>query len=245
MQRREDDLYYRVGIYGITNKANGMTYIGQTNMNFGDRRDAHFALLRNNKHWVSELQNAWNESNGKNVEFKILHDLNDNEDLDRLEIEYIKRYRKQGLCLNYGDGGKIAPNQGKHLTDEAKRKIGEKNRINMTGKKATEETKKKMSESQKRRMAEMSEEKKRAAIEKMIETKKDRDYTWSQEKKDAYSKSQWEHPHSAKYDVETVREIRDMFENKGYTVTEIANKLNMNRGTVDGIAKYRRWAHVV
>ena len=37
-------------------------------------------------------------------------------------------------------------NLGKHLSEETKRKIGDRKRINMTGRKATIETKKKMSE---------------------------------------------------------------------------------------------------
>ena len=50
MQKREDNIYSRIGIYGIKNLINGKIYIGKTGMNFGDRWDSHRSLLNSGKH---------------------------------------------------------------------------------------------------------------------------------------------------------------------------------------------------
>ena len=49
MVRREDNIYFRIGIYGIRNLINGKIYVGKTGMNFGDRWDSHRSLLNNGK----------------------------------------------------------------------------------------------------------------------------------------------------------------------------------------------------
>lgn len=109
-------------------------------MNFGDRWDSHRSLLRNNKHTNTELQSDWNKYGGDNFEFAVIESVDNKSLLNDLEIKYVDAYTQQGLCYNINPGG---TGVGKHLTESAKRKIGEKNRINMTGKKVSEETKKK------------------------------------------------------------------------------------------------------
>lgn len=44
------EIYRTIGIYRITNLITGKSYIGQTKMDFGDRRDSHFSLLNTGKH---------------------------------------------------------------------------------------------------------------------------------------------------------------------------------------------------
>ena len=135
-------LYKTIGIYGIKNKINGNIYVGKTAMNFGDRRDSHYSLLNNNKHKNQHLQRAWNKYGSDNLEFVILHELQDGEDINALEISYIEKYKKLGLSYNIAPGGEGGNNLGKHLSAETKRKIGEKNRIHMTGRHLSNETKK-------------------------------------------------------------------------------------------------------
>lgn len=121
-------------------------------MNFGDRKDCHFASLRGGYHINPHLQKSFNKYGEDNFEFIVLYQCNNNEDsnmVNELEKKYIKLYKDKKLAYNIGDGGDGGHNLGKHLSEETKRKIGDKNRINMTGRKATIETKKKMSESQK------------------------------------------------------------------------------------------------
>lgn len=145
-------LYNNYGIYGIRNKINNKIYVGKTEMNFGDRKDCHFASLRGGYHINPHLQKSFNKYGEDNFEFIVLYECKNNEDSDivnGLEKKYIKLYKDKELAYNIGDGGDGGHNLGKHLSEETKRKIGDKNRINMTGRKATIETKKKMSESQK------------------------------------------------------------------------------------------------
>ena len=49
MVKRDDDIYHRIGIYGIRNLINGKIYVGKTGMNFGDRWDSHRSVLNNGK----------------------------------------------------------------------------------------------------------------------------------------------------------------------------------------------------
>lgn len=72
----------------------------------------------------------------------IIEILEDCSNINEKEIEYIKEYKDLGICYNISDGGDGGSNLGKHLSEETKRKIGDKNRINMTGRTASDETKK-------------------------------------------------------------------------------------------------------
>lgn len=158
MLKREDNIYSRIGIYGIRNLINGKTYIGKTGMNFGDRWDSHRSLLNSGKHDNPHLQKAWNKYRQDNFEFIVIEDCEVDELSDR-EKYYIKLYKNMGLAYNIHDGGDEGYNLGKHLSEETKRKIGDRNRINGFGRKASDETKEKMSKSHKgKKYAPMSED---------------------------------------------------------------------------------------
>lgn len=211
-------------------------------MNFGDRRDSHYSLLNNNKHWNQHLQRAWNKYGSDGFEFIILHELQDGEDINELEISYIEKYKNLDLSYNIAIGGEGGANLGRHLSEETKKKIGEKNRVHMTGRKLSEITKKKMSESSKRYYKNMTKEELLAFGKKSSECA--RGYKWTEESKENFSQIQRTHPNGAKYSIEIVKEIRRLHEqeNKGYT--EISNILDIPRPAVYLIATYRRWKYV-
>lgn len=142
------------GIYCIECTKTKTKYIGQTYENFYRRWIFHKWNLKNNHHSNTYLQNAWNKYGEQNFKFYPIESFEliqkeniTKETLDKLEEKYIKEFDTFENGFNLTTGGekcKMAP-----LSDEAKRKIGEKNRINMLGKKHSEETKKLMSESHK------------------------------------------------------------------------------------------------
>ena len=134
------------GIYRITNTLNGKSYIGQTSESFQRRFWHHRWKLNNNSHDNQYLQNAWNKYGEKNFEFGVV-EIIEKDFLDEAEIRQIKKYRQKNLSYNILDGGGGA--KGYVRTDEQKRIVGEKNRINNLGRKASDETKRKMSESRK------------------------------------------------------------------------------------------------
>lgn len=214
-------------------------------MNFGDRRDCHYASLRGGYHINPHLQKSYDKYGEDNFEFIILHNCQNNEDssqVNELEKKYIKIYKDKGLAYNIGDGGDGGHNLGKHLSEETKRKIGNKNRINMTGRKLSDKTKRKMSESQKKRFENMTE------IEKYEYGKRISNYAagyhWSESSKENFSKLQQTKPNGAKYNIETVKEIRRLHEKENLSYTEISNLLNIPRPTVYLIATYRRWKNI-
>lgn len=222
MKRREDNIYNRIGIYGIRNKINDKIYIGKTGMNFGDRWDSHRSLLNNNKHDNPYLQNAWNKYGEENFEFIVIEDC-DIDDLNERETYWIKYYKEKSLAYNIHDGGDGGYNLGKHLSEETKQKIGEKNRINMLGKTHSEETKKKMRDAHLgKNYKPMSEEGK-------------------QHDREAQQKYCIEHP--KKLTVEDVLKIRELHRH-GASYASISRQFNVSSTCINDICNYRRWKQI-
>ena len=238
-------VYKQYGIYAIINIISGMSYIGQTHNNFGDRWDCHKALLRNNKHHNPLLQNDWDKYGEGKFKFIILYNCIHNEsqeELDSLEEKYIKEYMENNNAYNLS---KNKYDMRSFVTDEMTKRTGELNRQRILGTKLSDSTKKKMSETRKRKYAEMTEEEKDAYnkefVNRMLSSRSDK---WSEERKKKYSESQWEHPHSAKLSHKQVKEVRRLYEEENMKISDIAKLLGIKYATVYGIAHYTRWAHL-
>ena len=222
MQKREDNIYSRIGIYGIKNLINGKIYIGKTGMNFGDRWDSHRSLLNSGKHDNPHLQRAWDQYGQNNFEFIVIEDCNV-DDLSDREKYYIKLYKDMGLAYNIHDGGDEGYNHGKHLSDETKRKIGEKNRINGLGRKASDETKLKMSESHTgMKYTPMSEEGKKNI----------------QQAQQKYCEQ-----NPKKLNIDDVIEIRRLHKD-GLKYSEIAREYSVTCQCISDICNYKRWKQI-
>jgi len=61
----------KTGIYKITNKVNGMVYIGQSK-DIHNRLLGHKRALRNNNHYNTHLQYAYNMYGRKNFMYSLL-----------------------------------------------------------------------------------------------------------------------------------------------------------------------------
>ena len=222
MVRREDNIYFRIGIYGIRNLVNGKIYVGKTGMNFGDRWDSHRSLLNNGKHDNPHLQRAWDKYKQENFEFIVLEDCEVDELNDR-EKYYIKLYKDMGLAYNIHDGGDEGYNLGKHLSDDTKRKIGEKNRLNGIGRKASNETKAKMSDSHAGiKYAPMSEDGR---------------------KNIQLAQQRYAEQNPKKLCVNDVIEIRKLYKD-GFNYSEIARKYSVTPQCINDICNYKRWKQV-
>lgn len=233
-------VYKKYGIYGIRNKVNGKIYIGKTVNNFGDRWDCHKAQLRGGYNGNHSLQNDWNEYGEDNFEFIIIFDCVNGETLEavnKLEIETIRDYRNLGLTYNIQEGGDTGFH-GLHLSEETKRKIGEKNRINMLGRKASDETKLKQSKSRKKFYESWTDEERKAYGKKISERTKG-------VPKPKLKESMKNNKNGAKYTVEQVREIRRLRERENKSYKEIAAITGIPDRTVYLIATYRRWKESV
>lgn len=234
-------VYKKYGIYGIVNKINSRIYVGKTMKSFGDRWDCHKAMLRGGYHENRHLQNSWNKYGEDNFDFIIIHDCKNGEttkEVDELEIAEIAKYKNLGLAYNCHDGGSGGLFLGKHLSEETKRKIGEKNRIHMLGRKASEETKKKMSESQISRFDQLSENEKKEWGKKMSLVNTGR-------QRPDVSLAMKNNKRGAKLTEEQVIEIRRLHQQEGKNFTEISEIMCIPRDNVYNIATYRRWKDIV
>lgn len=234
------DIYRMIGIYRITNLHDGKSYIGKTRMNFGDRWGNHKALLNANKHGNPNLQRDWNKYGAKSFEFVIVESVESSEQLNDLEIKYIKKYRDRGLCYNIADGGDTSHNRGRHLSADTKRKIGDKNRINMMGKKHLPETRRKMSEAQRNRI--WTDEQLERHRENSRRTNLGR--VRSEETKDHLRKINQENPPSAKFTPDDIRAIRQK-KADGMKLTELAAEYKTSASYISNIVHGRRWGHIV
>ena len=153
-------------------------------------------------------------------------------------MEYIKKYKNLGISYNISNGGDGGYNLGKHLSDETKKKIGEKNRLNMTGRKPSKETRERMSSSQSARYQRWSEQDRAIWGQKLSAALKGT-------KKPNGSISMKGNKNGALYSLEQVREIRKLHEEFGLEYTDISKRMNIPRASVYLIATYRRWKDVV
>lgn len=94
----------KIGIYKITNKVNGMVYIGQSK-DIHNRLLGHKRALRNNSHRNAHLQHAYNMYGRKNFMYSLLQEC-DEELLDKVEVFWIKQYHANDRLYGYNiDGG--------------------------------------------------------------------------------------------------------------------------------------------
>lgn len=222
------------GIYIITNLVNGKVYIGKTEESFKRRWWHHVSSLNGNYHKNNHLQSAWNKYGEKNFKFEILHIHEEGENLSNLEVKFIEKFDSFNNGYNQTLGGEGT--LGHKQSDDAKRKIGEKNRINMTGKKLSEETKLKMSNSHK---GYVKTEEHRKNLSKSLKGKNVSEET----KEKNRLANQGSKQVTAKYNEEIIYEVKLKLKN-GYTAKQISEEYGMTVGYVYQIKGNRRWKHV-
>lgn len=98
-----------MGVYKITNKINGMFYIGSSK-DLAARKRQHFADLRSNRHVNPRLQNAYNKYGKSSFVFQVIKYVEIEAELRNLEQHYLDTLdacnRDIGYNLNaYATGG--------------------------------------------------------------------------------------------------------------------------------------------
>ena len=128
----------------IKNLVNGKVYIGQTTMRFVKRFWHHQWMLNHNRHDNVHLQSAWNKYGEDNFEFSVIYVLENNENLDNLEKDYIAKYNAINFGYNIQTGGNVILCD--YIPESSRKKVGELNRQRLLGTKLSEKTRRKMSE---------------------------------------------------------------------------------------------------
>lgn len=117
------------GIYKITNKTNGIYYLGSSNNIFGNsgRWAEHINLLRRKLHDNEYLQRAWDKYGENSFKFTVIEFVEPDKllEVEQSYLSYLKPIRRE-VCYNLS----FSASGGGHLdhkhTEETKRKISEK-----------------------------------------------------------------------------------------------------------------------
>lgn len=230
------------GIYCIECIKTQTKYIGQTYENFYRRWIFHKWNLKNNHHSNIYLQRAWNKYGSESFKFYPIKsfelsqkDTVTKEILDKLEERYIKEYDTFENGFNLTTGGekcKMSP-----LSEETKKKIGEKNRVNMLGKKHSEETKQLMSVSHKGYVK--SKTHRENLSKSLTGMKRSKDQKEKCRKANQGSKQK-----TAKYTEEIIEKVKIDIIN-GIDITAISETYNIPYKYIySGILSDNRWKHV-
>lgn len=224
------------GIYLIKNMVNGKCYIGKTEVSFYRRWIFHRWQLKNGIHENSYLQKSYNKYGKENFEFIILRVCTKADNIDELEKKYIVEYKtfENGYNLTIGGEGCT----GNKLSEKAKRTIGEKNRINMTGKKMSVQTKQIMSDSAK---GHIKSKEHRAKLSKSLMGIVRSDA----QKQKCREANQGSKQPTAILNEDIVSEIKLLLVKSKISMKEIGEKYGIAEGTVNGIRLNLRWKHVI
>jgi len=133
------------GTYEIVNLVNQTKYLGGST-HIPLRFSSHRSTLRKGTHRNGHLQNAWNKYGESSFAFRILQETPRETKLVAEQALLDKAFAENVPVYNISRTAD-APLLGRHLSNETKQKISEKN----TGKKRTEEQKRRTSESVKGR----------------------------------------------------------------------------------------------
>ena len=220
---KDEEKYEHVfGIYEIKNLKTGCVYVGQTRQEFKKRFYYHRWQLRTGKHENPYLQASYNKHGDDAFQFSVLKVVTNVDDLDKYEIEEIKKAKETKKCYNMLTGGGGRP--GIPLSEQHKKELGELNRILNTGKKASEETKKKMSE--KRKGIKRSKE----DMDKAVNTRTKRIL-------------EGKRMATQKLTPEQAREIKiDIMNNMSYEY--LAKKYNVSYSNINAIRSNRSWKYI-
>lgn len=138
-------------IYKVTNIVNNKIYIGKTIHSLNTRMLGHINKSKKKLFSGSLFYKALRKYGETNFKWEIIDTCDNEIDLNKKEIYYIKLYNSTNHDIGYNihAGG----NGGDNLTNHPDRQlIIEKVRLLSMGRKCSEETKKKLSESQKGRI---------------------------------------------------------------------------------------------
>lgn len=205
-------------IYKITNKVNGKVYIGQT-INFRKRSKEHFSTLRKNVHRNPYLQHSYNKYGEDAFQISAIR-ICSHEELDELEIHYIKKYNS--LNKNVGYNMLTGGNERRIVPEEVKKKIG----LAHKGRKNTLEHNKNISLGRKGIIHPVE------VIVKTNKTKKEKQIQWGEK-----------NPNAVLSNKEVELLILDML--NGLTVENVMDKYNCSRQTVYGITRNRTYKAVL
>lgn len=222
------------GIYCIRQISKELYYIGQTSMPFAKRFWNHRWKLNDNSHDNKHLQNSWNKYGENDFEFKVLYILKDGDDIDQIEIQYIEKYDsyKNGFNMTTGgDGKRNCP-----MSENAKKIVGEKNRIHNLGKKASEETKEKMRNSSRHKTP--SKENLQKLRESRIGSKWDEGFKQKMRERQTGSNNA-----VAVINEKIAFEIKIKLMNHNKR-TDIAKEFNIDYAVVKSILENKTWKHV-
>ena len=111
------------GIYVIRNKRNGNVYVGKTN-NFRKRRNQHFTLLRNKRHFNKHMQRAFHLYGENAFEFDPIEKIEDEEKRIEREEYWIEIMRADYNA--YQHESTEMPDNSFHIMYTKELRLGEK-----------------------------------------------------------------------------------------------------------------------
>lgn len=118
MQKINNKLRFKCGVYELFNLVNGKRYVGSS-INIYNRLNEHLYNLKNNKAHNKHLQSAWNKYGEENFIYNVLEFCN--EDLQFKREQYYIDCIHPEYNLTYN----VIANTGHQVSDECKKKISE------------------------------------------------------------------------------------------------------------------------